>query len=173
MRLQADRESNTGRLESSHNAVRRRKSVRTTAGEHDRMHAFDSCRRMQQVRLSSSWAAAAYIDATNCALAGEHNRRPGQPAVAVRGVVADLKALDHQLILTDLSAHLAAMAAPNADGTDADKSGLDGEAGAGEGAGKCGAAGQGRTTVPFVEHQAGVLGPGNDIGAVIAIEVAD
>lgn len=44
---------------------------------------------------------------------------------------------------------------------------------AGEGAWECGTAGQGGVTVAFVEHQAAVVGTGDDIRVVIAVEVAD
>ena len=39
---------------------------------------------------------------------------------------------------------------------------------AGEGAWECGTAGQGGVTVAFVEHQAAVVGTGDDIRVVIA-----
>jgi hypothetical protein len=54
---------------------------------------------MQEVGLSSSRTAAAYVHTSDGALARHHNSRPGQPAVAIGGVVADLKPLDHPLIL--------------------------------------------------------------------------
>src|SRR5215212_8478807 len=114
---------------------------------------------MQQVRLSGSRAAAAYIDATNCALAGQHNRRPGQPAVAVRGVVADLKALDHQLILTDLSVRLVAMAATDAQVSVRRRSGCRQRS---RQVWCCGSR--------LRDHS---LCRADDIGAMIAIEVAD
>ena len=63
------------------------------------MHPLDGRRWMQEVGLSSSRAAAAYVHPSDGAVARHHNSRPGQPAVAVRGVVADLKPLDHPLIL--------------------------------------------------------------------------
>ena len=89
----------TGCLETFHYAVRCRQSVRAPAGEHDRMHPIDDRRWIQEVGLTSSWAAAAYVHAADSAVTSQHDGRTGEPAVAIRGVVSYLKALDHSLPL--------------------------------------------------------------------------
>ena len=89
----------TGCLETDHYAVRCRQSVRAPAGEHDRMHPLDDRRWMQEVGLSSSRATAAYVHPADSAVAGHHDGRPRQPAVAVGSVVPNLKTLDHPLPL--------------------------------------------------------------------------
>jgi hypothetical protein len=63
------------------------------------MYPLNGGRRMQQVGFSGSRTAAPYIHTPDRTFAGQHNCGTGQPAVAVCGVVADLKSLDHPLIL--------------------------------------------------------------------------
>jgi len=99
MRLRTDREPYPGRLKTEHDAIRCREPVRAPAGEHDRMHPFDDRRWIQEVGLSRSRATAAYVNATDRAVAGNYDGGPRQPAVAVRSVVPYLKTLDHPLIL--------------------------------------------------------------------------
>ena len=102
--LQTDWPPDASCLEPLHDAVGRRQSVRAPTREDDRIDPVDQRCRVQQVRLPSARAAAAYVDPADSAPSCQHHCRPSQPALAVRGVMADLKALDHPLILTDLSA---------------------------------------------------------------------
>ena len=105
MRLETDRPPDSRRLETCHDAIRCRQPVRAPTGEDDRIDPVDHRRRVQQVCLASSRATAAYVDAADRAPLRQHHCRPGQPAVAVRGVVADLKPLDHPLILPTCQPH--------------------------------------------------------------------
>src|SRR4029453_1125462 len=57
MRLATDGEPYPGRLETEHDAVRCRQSVRAPTGEHDRMHPLNERRWLQEVGLSSTRAA--------------------------------------------------------------------------------------------------------------------
>ena len=61
MRLEADRQANSGGLEAFHDAIRGRQPVRAAAGEHDRIHPLDHRCRIQQVGLEYP-AAATYVD---------------------------------------------------------------------------------------------------------------
>ena len=100
MRLETGGESYPGCLQTFHDAVGRRQPVRAPTGEHDRMHPLHERRWLQEVGLSSTRAAAAYVNPTDSAFAARnHNGRARQPAVAVRSVVPYLKTLDHPLIL--------------------------------------------------------------------------
>ena len=99
MRFQADRPPDSGVLETGHHAVRRCQPVRASTGKDDGVNPVDRCRWIQQVGLSGSRATAAYIHPTYCAAPSHHNGRPRQPAIAIRRVMADLKTLDHALIL--------------------------------------------------------------------------
>ena len=99
MRFQADWPPDSGVLETGHHAIRSRQPVRASTGKDDGVNSVDRCRRIQQVGLSSSRATAAYVHPTYCAAPSHDNGRPSQPAIAIRRVMADLKPLDHSLIL--------------------------------------------------------------------------
>ena len=99
IRLWTNWPPNSSCLQPVHDAVGCHQSVRAPTGEDDRIDPVDQRRRVQQVRLPGARAAATYVDPTDRTPARQHHCRPRQPALAVRGVVADLKALDHPLIL--------------------------------------------------------------------------
>ena len=99
MRLETGREPYPSRLETDHDAVRGCQPIRAPTGEYDRMHPLDDRRWIQEVGLSSSRSATAYVNPTDSAVAGNYDGGPRQPAVAVRSVVPNLKTLDHPLPL--------------------------------------------------------------------------
>ena len=99
MWLETDRPPSSCRLQALHDAASSRQPVRATAREDDSIDPVHQRRRVQQVCLPGARAAATYVDSTDRALVCQHNCRPSQPAFAICGVVADLKALDHPLIL--------------------------------------------------------------------------
>lgn len=115
MRLRTDRPADVSCFEALHDTVRSCQPVSAATGENNCMDSVDQRRGVEQVGLPRTWAAAAYVDPANCAASRQHDRRPGEPALTVRGVVADLEPFNHPLILTDLSAPVVALASTHAD----------------------------------------------------------